>query len=155
MYAGVKMMRTVAATDDFVLDVFQVASDEEHTYDYLFHTYDDDGAFRVHGELKGMELGKKPPWSWLSNARGMSVGGEWSAAFRQGELRGRFTQCPGRKRGSSRASSRDRRISKKPSVPMLIARRKARSTVFVCLLQAERGELPPARLSMSMATGTV
>jgi hypothetical protein len=35
-----------------------------------------------------------------------------------------------------------------PPIPMILARRTAKSTVFVALLQAERGNLPPAKASV-------
>ena len=38
VYPGVRLQRTVIVTDGYVLDVFQAASDEEHTYDWLFHS---------------------------------------------------------------------------------------------------------------------
>jgi len=37
LYPGVRMQRTVACTPDYVLDVLQVASGSEHTYDWLVH----------------------------------------------------------------------------------------------------------------------
>jgi len=43
VYPGVKLQRTIAVTDDYVLDVFQAASGSEHTYDWLFHAKDDEG----------------------------------------------------------------------------------------------------------------
>jgi len=36
--AGVRMIRSVAVTDAYGLDVFQLDSDAEHTYDWLLHT---------------------------------------------------------------------------------------------------------------------
>ena len=52
VYPGVKLRRTVAVTPDYVLDVFQAESETNHTYDYLFHTYDDHGKFEIAGDFQ-------------------------------------------------------------------------------------------------------
>lgn len=36
-YDGVMMRRTMALTEDMLIDVFELRSDEEHTYDWLYH----------------------------------------------------------------------------------------------------------------------
>ena len=40
-----------------MLDVFQASSEAVHTYDYLFHAYDDGGQFRIAGEFERIDLG--------------------------------------------------------------------------------------------------
>lgn len=72
VYPGVIMMRTVVLAKDSLLDVFRVSSDTEHTYDYLFHTYSDNGAFALEtsdGEWRSVDLGKEAPWKWLRDAK--------------------------------------------------------------------------------------
>lgn len=147
VYPGVRMSRTVAVTPDYVLDVFQVASDEEHTYDYLFHSYDDGGRFRTDEATQPLELPADVPWKWLRDARERRTGGDWSVTSLQGDLTARFTMAgePGTQAITCRFPSKD--DFTEPSVPMLIARRQAKSTFFVSALQAERGDLPALRVS--------
>jgi Alginate lyase/Heparinase II/III-like protein len=148
VYPGVKMMRTVAATPDYVLDIFQVASDEEHTYDYLFHTYDDRGSFVTESGFQSTELGTGPPWSWLKNARQKSIDGDWAVTARQGDLKTRLVVVG--EQGTRLVTCEFPRKDdfSKPAIPMLMARRRGMSTVFVSLLQAERGELPVTRVTV-------
>jgi hypothetical protein len=147
VFRGVKMTRTVAATPDYVLDIFQVASNQQHTYDYLFHSYDDQGAFRAQGAFTPVELGAGAPWSWLRNARQTTVDGEWTVTASQKDLKSRLLMLgqAGTRLITCEFPKNDRHEG--PAVPMLMARRTAASTVFVSLLQAERGELPEVKVA--------
>jgi hypothetical protein len=144
---GVRMSRTVAAAPDYVLDVFQVASDEEHVYDYLFHGLDNEGVFRTDGNMTSVDLPCYIPWRWLKNARQREVSADWHVVGLQGNLTARLTVLgePGTNLITCEFPSKDN--LEPPSYPMLVARRKARQTVFVSVLQAERGALPPIKLS--------
>lgn len=149
IYPGVRMMRTVAATDDYVLDVFQVASDEEHTFDYLFHTYDDRGKFNIDADFKDFTLPDGPPWKWLKNAESYTFHSDWQALAHQGDVTCRLKMLG--KPGTELILCdfpRNDRFDETP-VPMLMARRKCRSTVFVTVLQAEKGNVPEPVVSMS------
>jgi hypothetical protein len=145
---GVKLMRTVAATPGYVLDIFQAASDQEHTYDYLFHTYDDGGSIAADGDFRPFELGDKPPWNWLKNGRQQPVDGDWKVTARQGHLHTRLLMLgePGTRLITCEFPRND--DFSKPSIPMLMARRTTQATVFVGVLQAERDSLPATRLSL-------
>ena len=144
---GVKMTRTVAATPDYVLDIFQVASKQQHTYDYLFHSLDDQGAFRTQGSFSPIDLGAGAPWSWLKNARQTTVDGEWNVTASQKELKSRLLMLgqAGTRLITCDFPKNDR--FEAPAVPMLMARRTAASTVFVSLLQAERGDIPEVKIA--------
>ena len=39
VYEGVQQPRTICATDEYVLDLFALKSPEEHTYDYILHSW--------------------------------------------------------------------------------------------------------------------
>jgi len=144
---GVRMMRTVAATPDFVLDIFQVTSEEEHIYEYLFHTYSDTGAFEPQSGFAGIELGNEPPWKWLKDAGEKAVDGDWAISARQGDLTTRLSALgePGTRLTTCRFPSKD--TFEEPSVPMLLAGRRCKSTVFVSVLQAEKGEIAPVKIA--------
>ena len=157
VYPGVKLQRTVVVTDDYVLDVFQAASDEEHTYEWLFHAIDDEGKTRIHvrggdgvmgrwGEVSGGQW-ESIPWTWLKNPRSVGIDSTWQADWHQGDLRFRLTMLgsPGTKVTACDFPKNDKFES--PPVPMLIVRRKAKSATFIALYQAERHDLPPAAIS--------
>ncbi len=142
VYPGVRLSRTVAATMEYVLDIFQAVSDEEHIYDYLFHSYDDGGAFRISSNSVHFELPESMPWKWLRNARHSTVDGNWHAVARQGEVTSRLTMVghPGTRIITCEFPRKDN--FEPPSIPMLIARHMGKSALFVAVLQAERGKLP-------------
>lgn len=151
VYPGVKMMRTVAVTSDYVLDIFQVHSDEEHTYDYLLHTYDDRGSLQTTESLNPVHLGDAAPWKWLKNAGVRREDDNWQVTAKQGSLVTRLMMlgAPETKLITCQFPRKD--DFEGVPVPMLIARRHAKSTVFVALLQAERDELPVTLVSLGRA----
>lgn len=149
VYPGVRMMRTVAVTSDYILDVFQVASDEEHTYDYLFHSYDDGGYFNpLPGDFQPAGLGSDVPWKWLKNVKEMAWDHDFQVTARQGELTARLKVLGQVGTTMILCEFPKNDTFEKPSVPMLMVRRHAKSTVFVTLLQAERGNLPISNISI-------
>jgi hypothetical protein len=151
IYPGIRIMRTVAVTRDFLLDVFQVASDSEHVYDYLFHTYSDNGSFVGDEKFVPTELGSQGSWKWLRDARSARLSEDWSVLAKQGDVTIQFTMIGHPQTEAILcAFPREDRFSA-PSIPMLIARRKARSTVFVALVQAERGAIQHPRISLEAA----
>ena len=148
VYPGVRISRTVAATPDYVLDILQAASDEEHTYGYLFHTLSDSGAFEPLGSAEAIDLSDSPPWKWLRNARTRRFDSDWSVSAPQGDLT-TLLHVLGDS-GTQVITSEfpaDDRFEETP-IPMLMAERKAKSTTFVAVLQAERGPLPDVSVSM-------
>jgi hypothetical protein len=148
IYPGVKMQRTVAVTDDYVLDVFQITSDEEHTYDWLFHARDDEGKTRIYGGFEPATLPDAVPWTWLKNPRSAMLDRTWHADWRQGDVRFRLTMtgAPGTEVVLCDFPKSDK--FEAPPVPMLIARRKSKSAVFIALYQAEKKDVPAADIRM-------
>lgn len=142
IYAGVRMRRTVAATPDYVLDVFQVASETEHTYDYLFHTLSDQPDLRIDGDFQPFQLPDEPPWKWLKNSGSTVKEGDWHADAKQNDLHARLNVlgCPNTRVIVCRFPAKDD-FSGQPA-PMLIARRRARTTFYVALLQAKEASVP-------------
>lgn len=142
VYPGVRMQRTVAVTDDYVLDVFQVASDEERRHDWLFHANADAGITHIAGEFAPSALPTNPPWSWLRNARSRTEDGTWRAEWTVGEVTLRLTMlgwvgteivlCD---------FPRDDQYQR-PPYAMLTAQRRGKHATFVALYQAGRGAIP-------------
>lgn len=149
VYPGVSMQRTIAVTDDYVLDVFQAASDTERTFDWLFHARDDQGKTEMAGEFAPFEFPAEPPWTWLKNAKSAKMDGTWQADWRQGEVRFRLTMLgvPGTEVIQCDFPKNDR--FEAPAIPMLMVRRTGKSALYVALYQAEKHDLPPAEVSVS------
>ena len=78
-YEGVKMRRTVAMSDKWLLDIFEVESDAEHTYDWVWHGR---GAFA--SALCAEPYDLKAPhasYSYLSNVRKGDGSADWRATW--------------------------------------------------------------------------
>lgn len=148
VYPGVKLQRTVEVTDDYVLDVFQAASDTEHTYDWLFHALDDEGKTRIYGGFQPATLTDAVPWTWIRNPRSAEMDRTWHADWHQGDVRFRLNMLgvPDTEVILCDFPKNDK--FEPPAIPMLIARRKAKSAIFVALYQAEKKDLPAADVSL-------
>ena len=153
IYPGVKMQRTVIVTAEYVLDVFQAVSETKHTYDWLFHARDDEGKTRIYGGFGPTTLPDAGPWVWLKNPRSAVLDRSWHADWRQGDVRFRLNMLgvPGTEIILCDFPKNDK--FEPPPVPMLIARRKAKSVTFVALYQAEKKNLPLASLALDSEQG--
>lgn len=156
VYLGVKLQRTVEVTDDYVLDVFQAVSEQERSFEWLFHTYDDEGMTRVgDSDAWGKPTSEIPwdqlPWSWLRNVRSRQIGDTWQADWRQGEVLFRLTMLGHPATEVILCDFPRNDQFEPPAIPMLIARRIGKSVVYIAVYQAEEGELPPVEISSSMA----
>lgn len=81
-YPGVRMRRTVALTESYMLDIYGVASDEEHTYDWLWHNMGE----LVPGiatEARTEPLGEAGGYQHMVDLRQATTDGMWSADFKQ------------------------------------------------------------------------
>jgi hypothetical protein len=81
-YPGVLMRRRVAVFDGLVLDVFEVASDTEHTYDYLYHNF---GTLEpgLPTTVRKGPLAKGAGYQHMKDIRAATMGSDWSATFAQ------------------------------------------------------------------------
>ena len=78
-YNGVKMRRTVALGDTWLLDVFEVESDAEHTYDWAWHGR---GEFASNLSVSPFEFkSADPSYSYLSNIRKGNGSKDWKATW--------------------------------------------------------------------------
>ncbi len=148
VYPGVKLQRTVCVTADYVLDVFQAVSDTEHTYDWLFHTRDDEGKTRMYGGFQPTTLPDAVPWTWLKNPRSATKDDSWHADWRQGDVYFRLNMLgvPGTEVILCDFPKNDK--FEPPAVPMVIARRKGKSAMFIALYQAEKRDLGVASVTV-------
>ena len=95
-YEGVKMRRTVAMSDSWLLDVFEVESDSEHTYDWVWHGR---GEFSSALPAKPFDLkGAHASYTYLSNVRLGDGSNDWHATWTLpgGKVYGLFEGSSGR-----------------------------------------------------------
>lgn len=136
LYPGVRQQRTVIVTPDYVLDVFRVQSDEEHTYDWTFHPLDEDGRTSSSLAFSPIPDAQSPAPRWVKNGRRARTDQTWSAEWIERDIPFRLTMLgePGTE-VFLWDFPRDDQFTF-PPLPTLQVRRRARSTDFVALYQA-------------------
>jgi len=84
-YPGVKLRRSVALTDVYVLDVFAVASDEEHRYDWVYRNF---GPLEVSPKLtpRPGTLGVTDGYQYITGVRRGPAEGDWTAEWDLSEM---------------------------------------------------------------------
>ena len=96
---GVQMMRTVTVTNEYCLDVFQMASERPHTYDWLAHPRAD-GPARGPDGFAPIQLPARPPYSVLKDAAAVEVpNGQAEVAWEQGDAGLVMSACAFDERG--------------------------------------------------------
>ncbi len=100
LYDGVRQMRTVAMTAQYVLDVFQVRCDAERQIDWVMHVLDEK-AFPA-GEGKEIADKSMPftvpntgAWVWLRDVRTWKPEGDFRLEWRDSESRVRMIMLDG------------------------------------------------------------
>lgn len=135
-YPGVMLRRTVALTGEYLVDLFEVESEDEHTYDWLWHNFGElrPGMATEPGESPGTDAG----YQHMKDVRIARADGDWTADFAQDQANVRVTMAgePGTKLyfGAGMANN--------PPVPcpMLIARRQGKRTLFASVIEPYRDE---------------
>ena len=85
VYDGVRLKRTVALVDEFVVDIFQAASDAEHTYDYVLHV---DGEVQAPvGTPIPEPLGKGCGYQHVTELKRVAQAVPWKGEWRNGSDR--------------------------------------------------------------------
>jgi hypothetical protein len=130
VYPGVKLSRTLTLSGSRLRDEFHASSKEPHTYEWLFHAYDDEGKVRGNLSFQPVSLPEKGPWLWIRNARKASTDDDWELFWRQGdvELRLGMAGVPGTEIIACDFPQDDDFTF--PPISMLIVRRTAAETTF-------------------------
>lgn len=136
-YPGALLRRRVALFGGMVLDVFEVTSEEEHTYDYLYHNF---GALEPGLETvpRTEPLGDKWGYEHLKDIRQTQTDDDWSVTFAQEQANVRLLLLGEPETelffGTGMANN--------PPVPcpMAVVRRHAKATQFVALMEPYRNE---------------
>ena len=134
-YDGVTMRRTMALTPEYLIDIFSVSSEKEHTWDWLYHNF---------GELKPMvvnELCAEPPgdnygYQHMKDITRAQTNETWSANFGIHDANVRLTML----------GAPDTRLyfgmgmanNPPEDCPMIIARRTGTSATFISVIEPYR-----------------
>jgi hypothetical protein len=147
-YEGVREVRSVALTPEYVLDVFELDSQRERRYDWLFHSDTEASDFGVDLDLQPGELGGIPGESWFSAARSASADERWEAQWQVNDAFARLTVLgePGTEVLLCDFPGGDK--PEFPPRPMLIARRRCKETVYVALYQASHERPGAAKIEV-------
>lgn len=149
VYKGVRMRRTVAVLGDLLIDFFEVNSPERHTYDYVLHV---DGALSTTSvplSAPGASLGESGGYQFVTGVRRGETTGPLSCRWASGRTALDIAMAvPGAGADTTQlivaegiTNTRD------ASVPVMIARRRAQSTVFATVLQPLRDAQSPAEIT--------
>ena len=157
VYKGVNQKRTLCITPDYLLDIFECSSDDIHTYDYVLH---DEGHFEFDTKLYMKEYNgftedyklqpidsesKSEGNSWLRKGKKGAIDKSWQGGFRDEEERRVNIYVEGEKGTEIFVSNTPIYAEngwdnvpddiKQMSKPLLIIRRKCRTTKFIVLHQ--------------------
>ena len=138
LYPGVRQMRTIAMTDDYVLDVFQVRADADRQIDWIMHMLSDKASMPVEAnpvvaKCSSFKLPSEGAWQWLRDGRSFTPDGPVRLEWREEQSRLRLCMLP---EGIERVilcgyPAGDKADS--GSVPMMIARQRGRQAVFAAV----------------------
>jgi len=157
VYKGVTQKRTLGITPDYLLDIFECKSDDIHTYDYILH---DEGLFEFHTETDLVDYEdfnndyKLEPIdsesvtegnSWLRKGKKGIIHSSWEGGFVENEDRRVNIHVGGEEGTEVFVTNTPIYVSdgwdntpdsvKKMAKPMLIIRRKCKSTNFIVVHQ--------------------
>ncbi|MBN1344089.1 MAG: heparinase II/III family protein [Phycisphaerae bacterium] len=134
-YPNVAMKRTVAMTDAYLIDVFEVTGDQTHTIDWTYHNF---------GELKPNltvspqpePLGKDNGYQHLTDVRQAQTDDTWSADFVQPGANVRLTMLG--QTGTTLHFGMAMSENPPQPCPMVAVRRHAKQTTFVSVIEPYR-----------------
>ncbi|MCI0478394.1 MAG: alginate lyase family protein, partial [Anaerolineales bacterium] len=136
-YGSVNLARTILLNDDYLVDIFQTDSVVEETFDWTYHNF---GRFATDLKLTPMTLNKKNGYEFLSNLTGIKTDDAWRADWTiasDQKVRLFMAGAPGTQviaaEGLVAALVGDETSPEK--VPLVIARRKAKSASFVSIIE--------------------
>lgn len=140
LYEGVRLMRTVAMTQTYVLDVFQVdCGDKERQIDWIVHAMDTGAKApdELDSELKKRcgpcDVLKEGAWKWLRNARAFTPVGPIDLRWSDNEV---ILQLHMDSAGLRRVILLDYPATDKPDsgrIPMTVVRSDGKRAVFAAV----------------------
>lgn len=156
LYQGVRQMRTICLTPDYILDVFQVnCGQKDHQIDWIAHIMDDktvtpEERNPLLKKLTPFNLPKTGAWPWLRDAKNCAPDGLITFDWRSEDARLRLIMP---NPGAERVILCGYPAADQPtsgSIPMLLIRRQGKQALFAALWligdqprQAALTSLPP------------
>ncbi|MCD6361608.1 MAG: heparinase II/III family protein [Armatimonadetes bacterium] len=140
-YPGVTMTRTVLLTDRYLLDIFEVASEDEHTYDWAWHNV---------GELTQPPPGGEPSaplsesngYQHIADLRRAQCDDSWRVRFDVPDTGAVELTMLGEP-GTEVYTGEGLLGRKVERCPMVIARRRCANTTFISVVNWFRGDEGP------------
>ena len=131
-YPGVKMKRTVAINKRYLIDIFSVTSDAEHTYDWVYHNF---------GQIvpalpvapREEKLGEKAGYQHMKDIAQAKTAGTWSADFKQDGANVRLTMLAAA--GTELYFGMGLADNPPRSCPMVVVRRKGKTARFISIIE--------------------
>ncbi len=91
LYDGIVQKRTVCVNENFVLDIFSLKSEKEHTYDWIVHMYDDDAEYKAEKNDAFIRdyfgAGDNPAYRWICNPEPGETDGDIKLCLNAGGVR--------------------------------------------------------------------
>lgn len=134
-YRGVLMKRTLALCEDYLIDIFELSSDQEHTYDWVYHNF---------GELKpglattqrAAPLADSSGYQHMRDVVEARAQGAWFVDFCQEKANVSVTMAGAEDTvlyfGEGMAGKPPR------ACPMLVARRRGKRTTYTAVIEPYR-----------------
>ncbi|MHC4671587.1 MAG: alginate lyase family protein [Planctomycetota bacterium] len=136
LYEGVRQMRTIAMTSDYVLDVFQVdCGEKQHQIDWIAHFLNEKAepcnkTKIILNKSEDLAFPTTGPWKWLRNSRSAVPAGHIQLGWHDGRARLRFHML---NLGIERVIFCDYPGTDEPdspTIPMVIVRKQGRHAIF-------------------------
>ncbi|MBN1675043.1 MAG: heparinase II/III family protein [Kiritimatiellae bacterium] len=128
VYDGVRLERTIAVAGRCGVDVFRADSQDEHVYDYVLHIDGEPDSLPGLTPAQGT-LGTKAGYQHINGLSRGTIGSAWQGVWKAPEGRLRVSVLPDAP--TELIAGRSITKAADETMPLLIARRKARSTRFV------------------------
>ena len=148
-YPGVMQDRTLVLANEYVLDVFNLKSAAQHTYDWLYHNY---GEFEVELPMKAApgSAGSYKGYSAITNQEKASTPADWEMVFSVGDQKVYLGMlgAEGTTVITGRGPGERPPLEKMPKdikdIGVVLVRRKSMDTFFVALI--ESSDSPSSRI---------
>jgi len=134
---GVKLDRTVALFDGFVVDVYEGGSKKEHQYDWVLHVDGQPDSISVSLRSRSGSLGAQCGYQHVRNVEEAGIGRNWTSNWTDDEGRGLRVTVLG-ETGTRAIRAQSMKNKEDEYVSTLIARRNASSTRFVAVFDPYR-----------------
>jgi len=142
LYQGVKQSRTIIVRPEYILDVFQIVSDQPHEIHWITHTFGSLQNQKSSIPLKPSEFRLPGPGHWLRDFSEAKSDNDFWIAWQEDDVRFKMTVAdqPDTRILSCGYPQTDQPDC--PLIPMLLLERRAKKTIYAVMYQVGKKELP-------------